>query len=60
MEDADLIYRITKTHLSQLYGKPEFVSKNGKTTYWFIGNCAISVNNNMTIVSVKFKNSKLK
>lgn len=60
MEDAAIIYRITKAYFISVYGTPEFVSENSDISYWFRGNCVISVSNNMTMVKVKFKNSELK
>ena len=59
-EDSDLIYRITKSYFSHLYGTPGFVSENRDSSYWFKGNCVISITNSMTTIKVVFKNSKLK
>ena len=59
-EDSDLIYRITKDYFSQLHGTPGFVSDSRDSSYWFKGNCVISIKSSMTMIRVVFKNSKLK
>ncbi len=60
MADADITYRLTRAYLSDLYGSPEFVSENGDDSYWFKGNCVISIANTATTIRILFKNSESK
>ena len=58
--DADITYRLTRECLNRLYGSPGFVSENGDESYWFRGNCVISITNSATTLKILFKNSESK
>lgn len=60
MEDADITYRVTKAYFNRLYGTPEFISEDRDRSYWFEGNCVISIANTMTTIRIVFKDSELK
>ncbi|MDN5212459.1 hypothetical protein QQ020_10400 [Fulvivirgaceae bacterium BMA12] len=60
MADADITYRLTRAYLSDQYGSPEFVTEDGDKSYWFKGNCVISITNTATTIRILFKNSESK